>query len=156
MVFFKNNRWHISTKKVTYTYNNEELTQYVGSEGENWWNDLFQNNKQFQLIKFTSIETIPEQIDRLEVVNGLLVPEGHKALVNSYVVSGVFPDNYNHPLGLLQTQIIDKSLEQMNAQSSMEAYTIMGIIQEQNELGQAEMLMEVLNTISELINPQVD
>ena len=39
MIYFKNNKYHISTQLINYTHKGESTEKYIGSEGLDWWKD---------------------------------------------------------------------------------------------------------------------
>lgn len=104
MVYFKNNQWHICTEKVHYTQHGEEITQYVGSEGHDWWVDFEEKWEHTEILEFIPVEPTQEQIDRLKEINQLNIPDGFGTICSDYVREGIFPEGVNHPLRLLQLQ----------------------------------------------------
>ena len=102
MVYFKNNQWHICKEKVKYIQHGKEFEQYVGSEGHDWWIDFADKWEHTEIIEFIPVKPTAEQLQRLEEVNSLNIPEGFSELVENYVVNAVFPDGVNHPLRDLQ------------------------------------------------------
>lgn len=112
MVYFKNNQWHICKEKVKYTQHGEEFEQYVGAEGHDWWVDFEQKWEHTDIIEFIPVKHTAEQLQRLEEINSLNIPDGYGELVQNYVVSEIFPNDMNHPLRNLQ--IAKQQLEQDN------------------------------------------
>lgn len=104
MVYFKNNQWHICTEKVHYTQHGEEITQYVGSEGHDWWVDFEEKWEHTEIIEFIPVKPTAEQLQRLEEINELGIPDGFGTICSNYVREGIFPEDVNHPLRLLQLQ----------------------------------------------------
>lgn len=104
MIFYKNRKWHLCTEKVHYTQRGEEITQYVGSEGHNWWIDFAGKWEHTEIIEFIPIEPTEEQIDRFKEVVQLNVPEGFGAELGGYVENGIFPEGFNHVLKPIQLQ----------------------------------------------------
>lgn len=102
MIYFKNNQWHICKEKVKYIQHGEEIEQYVGSEGHDWWVDFEQKWEHTDIIDFIPVKPTAEQLQRLEEVNSLNISEDFRELVENYVVNAVFPDGVNHPLIDLQ------------------------------------------------------
>ena len=102
MIFYKNGKWHICTEKVHYTQHGEEITQYVGSEGHDWWVDFEQKWEHTEIIEFIPVEATQEQLDRLEEVNQLSIKEGFGYECSRYVEYGIFPEGFNHVLRPIQ------------------------------------------------------
>ena len=102
MIFYKNGKWHICTEKVHYTQHGEEITQYVGSEGHDWWVDFEQKWEHTEIIEFIPVEATQEQLDRLEEVNLLRIKEGFGYECSRYVEFGIFPEGFNHVLRPIQ------------------------------------------------------
>lgn len=103
LIFYKN-RWRLCSEKVKYIQHGEEITQYVMSEGHDWWVGFEERWEHTEIIEFVPVEPTEEQISRLEEVNQLNIPEGFSAELGDYVESGVFPDGVNHILKSLQIQ----------------------------------------------------
>ena len=73
MLYKDNGEWKLSEKKITYIENGEEFEKFIGSEGEEWWN----NYKTLWGIDIVSIEEVTynqEQLDRLDEMKD--IPEG--------------------------------------------------------------------------------
>lgn len=104
MVYYKNGQWHLCEEKVRYIQHDEEVTQYVGQEGHDWWVDFEQRWEHTQIIEFIPVEPTPEQVVKLEKVNQLRLPDGYGTLIGNYVGDGVFPEGFTHPLRPLQIQ----------------------------------------------------
>ena len=102
MIFYRNRKWHICTEKVCYIQNGEEITQFIGSEGHDWWLDFEQKHEHTEIIEFVDVEATQEQLNRLDDVNQLNVGDGFGAILGDYVDNGVFPEGVNYPLVLLQ------------------------------------------------------
>lgn len=102
MVYFKNNQWHICKEKVKYIQHGETITQYVGSEGHDWWVDFADKWEHTEIIEFIPVKPTAEQLQRLEEVNELRIPDGYGTLVENYVINNEFPKGLNHPLRGLQ------------------------------------------------------
>ena len=102
MVYFKNNQWHICKEKVKYIQHGKEIEQYVGSEGHDWWVDFEQKWEHTEIIEFMPVEPTLEQLDRLEEINKLNIPDGFGSMLSDYVGNGVFSKSLNHPLRNLQ------------------------------------------------------
>ena len=110
MVFYKNGRWHLCNEKVKYMQNDKEITQYVGSEDKQWWLDFEEKWEHTEIIEFIPVEPTQEQVDRLEEINQLNIPDGFGSTINSYVEKELFPEGYTHPLGNLKLQKENKEL----------------------------------------------
>lgn len=102
MIFYKNGTWHMCQEKIKYIQHGETITQYVGSEGHDWWVDFEQKWEHTDIIEFIPVKPTEEQLSRLEEINSLNIPEGFRELVENYVVNAVFPHGINHPLRDLQ------------------------------------------------------
>lgn len=110
MVFYKNGRWHLCNEKVKYMQNDKEITQYVGSEDKQWWLAFEEKWEHTEIIEFIPVEPTQEQVDRLEEINQLNIPDGFGSAINSYVEKELFPEGYTHPLGNLKLQKENKEL----------------------------------------------
>lgn len=104
MVYYKNGQWHICEEKVKYIQHGEEITQYVGQEGHDWWADFEQKWEHTEILEFIPIESAYDEIERLGEVNKLNIPDGFSEEVGNYVKDGVFPEGANHKLRQLQIQ----------------------------------------------------
>ncbi len=105
MLFYKNGKWHFCTEKVRYIQHEREITQLIGQEGKQWWLDFEEKWDHTNIIEFILVEEpSEEQIQRLGEVNLLRIPEDYNALVENYVLRNIFPQDYCHPLALLQAQ----------------------------------------------------
>ena len=102
LIFYKNGNWHLCSEKVRYIQHGEEITQYVCSEGHDWWVDFEQKWEHTEIIEFIPVEPTEEQLGRFEEVIQLNVPEGFGAELGSYVEFGIFPDGFNHVLRPIQ------------------------------------------------------
>ncbi len=102
LIFYKNGKWHICTEKVHYTQHGEEITQYVGSEGHDWWVDFEQKWEHTEIVEFIPVEATQEQLDRLEEVILLRIKEGFGYECSRYVEFGIFPEGFNHVLRPIQ------------------------------------------------------
>lgn len=100
---------------VKYIQHGEEIEQYVGSEGKEWWIDFAERWEHTEIIEFIPIESTEEQIKRLEEINQLNIPDGYGDILSNYVKNGVFPEELNHPLRHLQ---IAKENEQQGVELS--------------------------------------
>ena len=102
MVFYKNGRWHLCNEKVKYMQNGKEIEQYVGSEGHDWWIDFADKWEHTEIIQFIPVEPTQEQLDRLEEINELNIPDGFGSMLSNYVENGTFPEGVSNPLRNLQ------------------------------------------------------
>lgn len=82
--------------------NDKEITQYVGSEDKQWWLDFEEKWEHTEIIEFIPVEPTQEQVDRLEEINQLNIPDGFGSMLSDYVENGTFPEGFNHPLRNLQ------------------------------------------------------
>jgi hypothetical protein len=103
MIFYKNRKWNMCSEKVRYVQHGEEITQYVGSEGHDWWIDFEQKHSHTEIIEFVDVEATQEQLNRLNEVNQLNIGDGFSEMLGNYVKDGIFPNSVNHPLKTLQT-----------------------------------------------------
>lgn len=111
MVFYKDGTWHICTERVKYIQHGETITQYVGSEGHDWWVDFADKWEHTEIVEFIPVEPTDEQLQKLEEVNSLNIPDGYGELVQNYVINNKFPEGLNHPLRELQLQKLNEQLE---------------------------------------------
>ena len=103
LIFYKNGNWHLCSEKVRYIQHGEEITQYVGSEGHDWWVDFEQKWEHTEILEFIPVESpTEEQLNRLEEINELNIPDGFGSMLSNYVENGTFPESFNHPLRKLQ------------------------------------------------------
>ena len=102
MLFYKNGKWHVCSEKVRYIQHDEEIEQYVGSEGHQWWVDFEEKWEHTEIIEFIPVEPTEEQLQRLEEINELRIPDGYGTICSNYVREGIFPEDVNHPLRGLQ------------------------------------------------------
>ena len=102
MVFYKGGRWHLCAEKVRYTQRGEEIVQYVGQEGYDWWVDFEDRWEHTEIIEFIPVEPTEEQLGRFEEVVQLNVPEGFGGELSAYVEFGIFPEGFNHVLRPIQ------------------------------------------------------
>ena len=96
--------------KVKYIQHGEEITQYVGSEGKQWWIAFEEKWEHTEIIEFIVVESTEEQLGRFEEINQLNTPEGFSTELGDYIESGVFPDGVSHILKSLQIQNENSSL----------------------------------------------
>ena len=119
MIYYKNGNWHISTEQVHYRQHGEEITQYVTSEGHDWWTDFESKWEHTELINFIAVDYTPDQLARFEEIEKLNVTEGFASELAQYVKDGSFPEGVNHPLRNLQLQKENEALQQSIAELSM-------------------------------------
>lgn len=123
MLYKENGEWKLCEKKITYIENGEEFEKFIGSEGEEWWN----NYKSMWGINIISIEEVKytqEQLDRLNEIKD--VPEGFSDICSNYVLNGTFPEGIKHPLRDLQ---LSKEVSRLNDEN----YTLMVALAEAYE-----------------------
>lgn len=101
LIFYKNG-WHLCNEKVYYIQHGEEITQYVMSEGHDWWVDFEEKWEHTEIIEFIPVEPTEEQLNRFEEVIQLNIPEGFGAELGNYVEFGIFPEGFNHVLRPIQ------------------------------------------------------
>ena len=104
MLYFKNNRWNVSTEKVRYTQHGEEIEQYVCIEGHDWWLDFEEKWEHTEIQEFIPVEPTPDQLARFEKINKLRVPDGFGGELGTYVEHGIFPEGFTHVLRSIQIQ----------------------------------------------------
>lgn len=102
MLFYKNGKWHVCSEKVRYIQHGEEITQYVGSEGHDWWVDFEQKWEHTEIIEFIEVKPTQEQISRYNEVLQLNIPEGFGGELSDYVEFGIFPNGFKHVLRPIQ------------------------------------------------------
>lgn len=102
MLFYKNGKWHVCSEKVRYIQHDEEIEQYVGSEGNQWWVDFEEKWEHTEIIEFISVEPTEVQLGRFAEVVQLNVSEGFGGELSEYVEFGIFPEGFNHVLRPLQ------------------------------------------------------
>ncbi len=102
MLFYKNGKWHVCSEKIRYVQHGEEITQYVGSEGHDWWVDFEEKWEHTEIIEFVPVEPTEEQIERYGEILQLTLPEDFSGELSGYVEKGVFPGGFNHALRPLQ------------------------------------------------------
>ncbi|HZK01171.1 MAG TPA: hypothetical protein VFC79_14225 [Tissierellaceae bacterium] len=102
MIYYKNNKYHMCEHKVKYIQHGEEITQYVMSEGNDWWVDFEEKWEHTEIIEFIPVEPTEMQLIRFEEINQLNIPEGFSTELGDYVESGIFPEGINHPLKSLR------------------------------------------------------
>lgn len=106
LIYYKNG-WRLCSEKVKYIQHGEEITQYVGSEGHDWWVDFEEKWEHTEIIEFIPVEPTQEQLDRLEEINQLNIPDGFGYECSQYVEFGIFPEGFNHilrPIQILKQQ----------------------------------------------------
>ena len=101
MIYYKNG-WHLCNEKVKYKQHDEEIIQYVMSEGHDWWVDFEEKWEHTEIIEFIPVEPTQEQLDRLEEINQLNIPDGFGYECSQYVEFGIFPEGFNHVLRPIQ------------------------------------------------------
>lgn len=111
MIFYKNRKWHMCSEKVRYTQRGEEITQFVGADGKDWWLDFEQKHSHTEIIEFVDVVATNEQLARLDEVNQLNIGDGFSAVLGGYVENGSFPEGVNH---LLMTLQLKKENEQQS------------------------------------------
>lgn len=113
LIYFKNNRWNVSTEKVRYIQHGEEIEQYVGVEGKQWWIDFEEKWDHTEILEFIPVGLTEEQQIRFDEIIQLNIKEGHSAELSNYVENGEFPEGINHPLKSLQDAKRIEALERM-------------------------------------------
>jgi len=106
LIFYKNG-WHLCSEKVKYIQHGEEIEQYVGSEGKEWWLDFEEKWEHTEIIEFIPVEPTEMQLNRFDEVAQLNIPEGFGGELSAYVKFGIFPEGFNHilrPIQILKQQ----------------------------------------------------
>ncbi len=104
MVYYKNGQWRICEEKVHYIQHGEEIAQYVGQEGHQWWADFEDRWEHTEIQEFIPVEPTPEQLARLDEINKLRIPDGFGGELGEYVEHGTFPEGFTHVLRPIQIQ----------------------------------------------------
>jgi hypothetical protein len=111
LIYYKNG-WRLCNEKVKYIQHGEEIIQYVGSEGHDWWLDFEEKWEHTEIIEFIEVEPTQEQISRYNEVLQLNIPEGFGAELSDYVEFGIFPEGFTRVLRPIQI------LKEQNEQDS--------------------------------------
>lgn len=106
MIYYKDNEYHIATELVKYIQHNEEIEQFIGQEGRQWWIDFETMWEHTEILSITEMVVPQEQLDRLEQVNQLSLPDGFTTVIELYVKDGVFVDGVSHPLRAIELEQI--------------------------------------------------
>ncbi len=101
LIFYKNG-WRLCNEKVKYIQHGEEIEQYVGVEGHDWWVGFEEKHYHTEIIEFIEVKPTQEQISRYNEVLQLNVPEGFGGELSDYVEFGIFPEGFNHVLRPIQ------------------------------------------------------
>ena len=101
LLFYKNG-WRLCSEKIRYVQHGEEITQYVGAEGHDWWADFEGKWEHTEIIEFIPVEPTEEQLNRFEEINQLNIKEGFGHECSQYVEFGIFPEGFNHVLRPIQ------------------------------------------------------
>lgn len=111
MLYKENGEWKLSTKKIIYEENNEEVENFIKSEGENWWEE-YSNKWGITIKDVVDLIYSEEQLIRLSEIRDIPdIPEGFSNICSDYVINGNFPLEVNHPLRDLQ---LSKTIERLN------------------------------------------
>lgn len=102
--YYHNGEWHCSELKVKYKQYNEEIIQFVGVEGQDWWIEFERKWEHTELIEFIPVEYTDEEKLRLEEINQLNISDGYNDVIRDYVKNKTFPQGISHPLSTLQAQ----------------------------------------------------
>lgn len=119
MIYYKYGNFHLASETITYIHDGEEITKPIGQEGRDWWIEFEKRwTPDFSIITFATIRSSPEtmmQHERLERVNQLKLKEGYHSDIENYVMSGVFPDGFTHPLMPIQIQTLQARVASLEA-----------------------------------------
>lgn len=122
MVYYKDNEWHIANEKVIYTQNGEQLENFVGQEGKDWWDNV----NGVTDIDFVPVDIYAEQLDRLAEVNQLGIGDGFSELITNYVMENQFPGNLTHKLREIQIEKEKGTVEhEINLRADVDYLSIM-------------------------------
>lgn len=116
MLYYKDNKWHLSEFEVNYI-DGEEVTKPVGIRGKAGWNELAEKHSDIEVIKFTKLDHAPEELNRLKEINSLNIPDGFSSVLAGYVKSGTFPDKPNHVLKDLEFSKVKEENKRLVAQT---------------------------------------
>lgn len=108
MVFYKDNKWHMSDLEVTFKDGGEKDKKYVGLEGKSWWDNLAKMFDDIEVVEFNEVLNTDEQLTRLEKVNAINTPDGHGSVVSEYVRLGEFPDSLDHVLKNIELEEVSR------------------------------------------------
>lgn len=76
----------LSTKKVRYIQNGEEIEQFVGSEGTQWWIDFANKWEHTNIVEFVDVVYTAEQLARYEEIKTMDINE---SVLQEYVENGM-------------------------------------------------------------------
>lgn len=110
LIFYKNNQWHLCGEKVKYIQHDEEIEQYVGSEGRDWWLDFEEKWEHTEIIEFIDVKPSEEQLNRFNEMLELNLGDGYSFELGEYVENAIFPDGFNHVLRPLQIMLENQRL----------------------------------------------
>ena len=80
--------WKLAEHTVIYSENGEQKEKIVGEEGTDWWVD-YTEKWNLDIVEFTELNYTPEQLVRLEEVQGI---KTHHGAVENYVLNGEITD----------------------------------------------------------------
>lgn len=104
-VLYKDNgELKLSVTKVKYIRDGEELEQFVGGEGKQWWLDFVEKWDHTEIIEFVDAEYTNEQLSRFDEVKNLAISE---VVLEQYIANGTIGDG----LELLALKNENKELE---------------------------------------------
>ena len=106
MLYKEGEELKMATKKVKYTQRGEEIEQFVGVEGQQWWNDFAEKWEHTSIIGFEDAEYTAEQLRRFEEIKGLDLADN---IATEYVVDGFV----NKGLEILVLQKENENLKQI-------------------------------------------
>ena len=86
MLYKDNEGLKLSAKKVRYIQNGEEIEQFVGSEGTQWWIDFANKWEHTNIIEFVDVVYTAEQLARYEEVKAMDINE---SVLQEYVENGM-------------------------------------------------------------------
>ena len=144
LIFWKKGKWHLCNEKVKYKQHGEEITQYVMSEGHDWWVDFEEKWEHTEIIEFIPVEPTEEQLNRFEEVIQLNVPEGFGGELSDYVEFGIFPEGINHVLKILQLVKENEQLLIQSAENTAETIEAILTLNEMQKVEQAESNAELI------------
>ena len=87
MVLYKHDgKWVLSEKKVKYIQHGEEVEQFVGEEGVQWWVEFGEKWDHTEIVGFENMEYTEAQLTRLEDIKSVNAPDN---IIEDYVMEGI-------------------------------------------------------------------
>ncbi len=112
MLLYKNGNWHLCLEKVRYTQHGEEITQYVGEEGKQWWVDFEKKWDHTKILEFIPVEPTEKQLARYEEIKNM--PQDFADVYSNYVKAGEIASvPASHPFNLIVLRRENEELGQL-------------------------------------------